>query len=57
MLSIERKREWDERGLFVLRGFAPLEACRAIHQTREKFGHHNPSHDFMKVERRRAAGD
>jgi phytanoyl-CoA hydroxylase len=28
-----------------------------IDQTREKFGHQNPSHDFMKVERRRPAED
>jgi len=28
-----------------------------IDQTREKFGHQNPSHDFMKIERRRAAED
>jgi phytanoyl-CoA hydroxylase len=26
-----------------------------IDQTREKFGHQNPSHDFMKIERRNAA--
>ena len=26
-----------------------------IDQTKERFGHRNPSHDFMKIERRRAA--
>jgi hypothetical protein len=28
-----------------------------IDQTRERFGHQNPSHDFMKIEPRRAAQD
>jgi ectoine hydroxylase-related dioxygenase (phytanoyl-CoA dioxygenase family) len=28
-----------------------------IDQTREKFGHQNPAHDFMKIERHRATED
>ena len=31
MLSLEHKRTWDENGFFIIRGFMPLERCRAIH--------------------------
>ena len=31
MLSIEQKRDWDEKGFFIVRGFAPAEVCRAMH--------------------------
>src|SRR5260221_7655247 len=31
MLSIEHRRDWDEKGFFIIRGFAPVEDCRAMH--------------------------
>jgi phytanoyl-CoA hydroxylase len=31
MLSTEQKRDWDEKGFFIIRGFAPIEDCRAMH--------------------------
>ena len=31
MLSAERKRDWDDQGFFIIRNFAPIEDCRAIH--------------------------
>ena len=31
-LSIEQKRDWDEKGFFIIRKFAPIAVCRAMHQ-------------------------
>ena len=31
MLSSEQKRDWDEKGFFIVRGFAPIAVCRAMH--------------------------
>lgn len=31
MLSADQKREWDENGFFIIRGFATHDACRAMH--------------------------
>src|SRR5271155_2327650 len=31
MLSEKRKRDWDDQGFFIIRNFAPIEECRAIH--------------------------
>jgi len=31
MLSTEYRRDWDEKGFFIIRGFMPVEDCRAMH--------------------------
>jgi len=31
MLSTEHKRDWDEKGFFIIRGFMPIADCRAMH--------------------------
>ncbi len=31
MLSTEQKLDWDEKGFFIIRGFMPIEDCRAMH--------------------------
>ena len=31
MLSIEQRRDWDEKGFLIIRGFAPVEDCAAMH--------------------------
>ncbi|MGB9379012.1 MAG: hypothetical protein WCB16_00165, partial [Candidatus Binatus sp.] len=31
MLSNQLRREWNEKGFFIIRGFAPVEACREMH--------------------------
>ncbi|HYR80084.1 MAG TPA: phytanoyl-CoA dioxygenase family protein [Candidatus Dormibacteraeota bacterium] len=32
MLSIEQKGDWDEKGFFIVRGFAPIAVCREMHE-------------------------
>jgi len=31
-LSEEQRRDWDEKGFFIVRGFAPIAVYRAMHQ-------------------------
>ena len=31
MLTTEQKRDWDEKGFFIIRGFAPIAVCCALH--------------------------
>jgi hypothetical protein len=31
MLSTEQKRDWDEKGFFIIRGFTPIQACAEMH--------------------------